>query len=83
MTREELKEKLINLFSEKFSVRKEKITEESNFEKDLNCDSLDIMDTLVFSVEEMFDININEYDEKFEEIDTVGKYIDYIYEMVK
>jgi len=57
----------------------EKVTPEASFANDLAADSLALVE-LVQALEEEFDIEIP--DEAAEQIDTVGKAVDYISEKV-
>jgi len=64
---------------EQLDVAPEKVTPEASFANDLQADSLDVVE-LVMALEEEFDIEIP--DEAAEQIDTVGKAVDYISEKV-
>ncbi|CCI26904.1 acyl carrier protein [Microcystis aeruginosa] len=55
------------------------VTPQASFADDLKADSLDVVE-LVMALEEEFDIEIP--DEAAEQIDTVGKAVDYISEKV-
>ncbi len=55
------------------------VTPEASFANDLKADSLDVVE-LVMALEEEFDIEIP--DEAAEQIDTVGKAVEYINEKV-
>ncbi|AKE65370.1 acyl carrier protein [Microcystis aeruginosa NIES-3806] len=55
------------------------VTPEASFANDLKADSLDVVE-LVMALEEEFDIEIP--DDAAEQIDTVGKAVDYISEKV-
>ena len=64
---------------EQLEVEPEKVTPEASFANDLQADSLDVVE-LVMALEEEFDIEIP--DEDAEQIDTVGKAVEYINEKV-
>jgi acyl carrier protein len=64
---------------EQLDVEPEKVTPEASFANDLAADSLDVVE-LVMGLEEEFDIEIP--DEAAEQIDTVGKAVEYINEKV-
>ena len=64
---------------EQLDVEPEKVTPEASFANDLAADSLDLVE-LVQALEEEFDIEIP--DEAAEQIDTVGKAVEYINEKV-
>lgn len=75
MERQEIYEKIIELASDKLSVDKEQIKEETSFTEDLNADSLDVVD-FVMELEGEFDIEIP--DDEVEGIATVKDAVDYI-----
>ena len=64
---------------EQLEVEPEKVTPEASFANDLAADSLDVVE-LVMGLEEEFHIEIP--DEAAEQIDTVGKAVEYINEKV-
>ncbi|MCA2626625.1 MULTISPECIES: acyl carrier protein [unclassified Microcystis] len=64
---------------EQLDVEPEKVTSEASFANDLEADSLDVVE-LVMALEEEFDIEIP--DDAAEQIDTVGKAVEYINEKV-
>ncbi|NCS09969.1 MAG: acyl carrier protein [Microcystis aeruginosa G13-09] len=64
---------------EHLDVAPETVTPEASFANDLAADSLDVVE-LVMGLEEEFDIEIP--DEAAEQIDTVGKAVEYINEKV-
>ncbi|HLX62332.1 MAG TPA: acyl carrier protein [Planctomycetota bacterium] len=74
-----VKEKVIEIVSEKLKKPKEQITLESSFQ-DLGADSLDTAD-LVMEFEDEFDINIPEEAEG--KIKTVGEVVKFIEEQTK
>lgn len=60
---------------EVFQVEASVVTEEASFEKDLNADSLDVVE-FVMALEERFDIDMAE--EELEGIETIGQAVDLI-----
>lgn len=63
------------LVSSELKVKLEEIKPESDFTKDLNADSLDVVE-FIMALEEKFDIKIP--DEDAEKIKTVGDVVSYI-----
>ncbi|MGK7914971.1 MAG: acyl carrier protein [Prochloraceae cyanobacterium] len=74
---QEIFEKVKAIVADQLEVKPEEISPESNFANDLGADSLDTVE-LVMALEEEFDIEIP--DEAAEQIDTVGKAVEYISE---
>ena len=64
-----------NLVVEQLSVNPEQVTREAEFIKDLNADSLDMVE-LVMACEEKFGVEVP--DEEAEKLKTVGSVVDYI-----
>ena len=75
MNEQEIEAKVIDIVAEQMGVDKSEITRETNFQTDLNADSLDIVE-LVMEFEDEFDTSIP--DEDAEKIQTVGQAIEYI-----
>lgn len=73
-TRDEIKEKVIDIVVEQLQVSRDQVTEETSFVDDLGADSLDTAE-LVMEFEDEFDINIPEDEEG---IKTVGDAISFI-----
>ena len=73
--REDIERDLKSLISEKLTIFSEKVTPETEFIKDLNADSLDIVE-LIMAVEDKFDLEIP--DEDPEKIRTVQEAMDYL-----
>lgn len=69
--------RVIEVTSEKLSVKKEDILPSSNFTEDLGADSLDLVE-LVMAFEEEFDIEIP--DEESEKVQTVQDAVDAVNE---
>ncbi len=72
---QEILEKVQTIVAEQLEVDEKKVLPEAKFATDLGADSLDTVE-LVMALEEEFDIEIP--DEAAEEIDTVGKAVEYI-----
>lgn len=70
-----MNEKILDIISEQFGVDKSELQEDTSFVNDLNADSIQLME-LVMSIEEEFDIEIDEDD--IAQIETIGDVIDYI-----
>lgn len=68
-------EEVKNLVSSELKVKPEEIKPESDFTKDLNADSLDVVE-FIMALEEKFDIKIP--DEDAEKIKTVRDVVNYI-----
>ena len=79
MKSEEIEAKVKAEIKCQLGVRDEQIVRKASFVDDLGADSLDIVE-LIMALEEAFDICIQEEDA--ENLDTVGKTIDYIKERV-
>jgi acyl carrier protein len=77
LTKEKIAEKVFGIVAEQLQVPKEDITNEKSFIKDLQADSLDIVE-LVMEFEDEFKIGIP--DEDYEKIMTVGDAVKYIEE---
>lgn len=63
------------LIASELKVKEEEISFDSHFTKDLNADSLDVVE-FIMSLEEKFDIKIP--DEDAEKMQTVGDAVEYI-----
>lgn len=72
-------EKVKAIVVENLEVEPDAVKLEASFANDLGADSLDTVE-LVMALEEAFDIEIS--DEVAEQIDTVGKAVDYISEKI-
>lgn len=80
MTHDEVKEKVLQIVSEKTDIQKEKIVLNSLFIHDLGLDSLAQLD-LMLELEDNFQMTIP--DEDAERIKTVGDAINYISKNLK
>ena len=68
-------EKIKNIISEQFSIPEDDITEDTVLLKDLDADSLDLID-LAMSLEDCFEVEVP--DEELENFKTVGDIVKYI-----
>lgn len=75
VTKPEIEARVIEIVSEQLGVNKDQITKETHFVKDLNADSLDLVE-LVMELEEEFEVSIPE--EMHEKIQTVGEALTFI-----
>lgn len=75
MTKEEVFAKIQEVIADQLEKDASKITMETSFSEDLEADSLDIFE-VVDQLEDEFDIDID----TDENMDTVGKLVDYIIE---
>ncbi len=73
-SRDEIKEKVIDIVVEQLQVSRDQVKDETSFIDDLGADSLDTAE-LVMEFEDEFDINIPEDEDG---IKTVGAAIDFI-----
>ena len=76
MEEAQIREKVYAIVAEQMSVDKGELTDETNFVKDLNADSLDTVE-LVMEFEDEFETSIP--DEEAEKIQTVGQAIAFIH----
>lgn len=74
LTRDAIKEQVINLIADKLSIDHSKITEESTLAQ-LGADSLDLVE-IIMRMEEKFNVEID--DEHAEKLHNIGQVIDYI-----
>lgn len=68
-------EKIKDIISEQFNIDEDDITMETSFRKDLDADSIDLVE-LIMSLEDEFDLEVE--DEEVENINTVEDAVDYI-----
>ena len=68
-------DKLKEIIMDQLDVEEDEVTMDANIQEDLDADSLDMVD-LVMSVEEDFDLKIE--DEDVEKIKTVGDIVSFI-----
>ena len=74
MTKNEIREKVIDIVVEQMQVKREQVTDTAAFIDDLGADSLDIAE-LVMEFEDAFGINIPDNEEGLK---TVGNAVDFI-----
>ncbi|HEX2287939.1 MAG TPA: acyl carrier protein [Gaiellaceae bacterium] len=74
-SRDEVFERIKEVLSERLSVEESDITEEANFQEDLDADSLDLVE-MIMELEDQFGIKIP--DEDAQKIQTVGQAVDYV-----
>ncbi|NTU82424.1 MAG: acyl carrier protein [Chloroflexales bacterium] len=75
MASPEVEERLKKIIAEQLGVDESKIVPSAHFAKDLNADSLDLVE-LIMSIEEEFGIEIS--DEEAEKIETVNHALTYL-----
>lgn len=75
MASPEVEERLKKIIAEQLGVDESKIVPGAHFAKDLNADSLDLVE-LIMSIEEEFGIEIS--DEEAEQIETVNDALKYL-----
>jgi acyl carrier protein len=80
MSPPEIEASVIAIVSEQMGVSKDQITRETDFIKDLQADSLDLVE-LVMELEEEFDVNIPE--DQQDKIRSVGQAVDFIVNELK
>ena len=70
-----MKEKLLEIIAEQFNKEVDEIDENTSFVDDLNADSIDIVE-LIMSIEDEFDIEIN--DEDLKGLETIADVFNYL-----
>ena len=76
-SREEIYERVKEVLSEQLGIEEAEVTEEANFQEDLDADSLDLVE-LIMELEDQFGVKIP--DEEAQGIKTVNQAVDYIME---
>jgi len=79
VTEQEIEAKVIEIVAEQMNADKAKISRGTNFQTDLNADSLDLVE-LVMELEDEFETSIP--DEQAEKIKTVGEAVDFMKQAV-
>ena len=79
MSREEIKEKVIDITCDQLQVSRDQVKDESAFVEDLGADSLDIAE-LVMEFEDEFDLEIPEDQQG---INTINSAVEYIFNNIK
>jgi len=74
-SRDEVFESVKEVLVERLSVEEADITEEANFQEDLDADSLDLVE-MIMELEDQFGLKIP--DEDAQSIQTVGQAVDYV-----
>jgi acyl carrier protein len=74
-SRDEVFERIKEVLAERLSVEESDITEEANFQEDLDADSLDLVE-MIMELEDQFGIKIP--DDDAQKIQTVGQAVDYV-----
>ncbi len=72
-------EKIKAIFADYYRIDEDTLTPETNLQKDLNADSVDVVE-LLFAIEDEFDIEIPE--EEIEKIHTIGDIVNYLEDRV-
>lgn len=75
MTRQEAMDKIRNIIVDQFDIEPDKVTESMDLQKDLDADSISMME-FVLAIEAAFDIEVS--DEEAEKIHTIGEALDYL-----
>jgi acyl carrier protein len=74
-SRDEVFERIKEVLAERLSVEEADITEDANFQEDLDADSLDLVE-MIMELEDQFGIKIP--DEDAQKIQTVGQAVEYV-----
>ena len=75
MTEEEIFNKIADMIADRFEISRDKITNDLNFQNDLDADSIDFVE-FVMDLEDTFGSEIP--DEDAEKLQTVGEAVTYI-----
>lgn len=70
-----MKDRILQIIAEQFNIDKDELTEDMNFQDDLNADSIELVE-LVMTIEEEFETEVSEED--LERLKTIGDVIDYV-----
>ena len=70
-----MEDRILQIIAEQFNFDKEDLTEDMNFQDDLNADSIELVE-LVMTIEEEFETEVSEED--LEKLKTIGDVIEYV-----
>ena len=70
-----MKDRILQIIAEQFDIDKDDLTEDMNFQDDLNADSIELVE-LVMTIEEEFETEVSEED--LEKLKTIGDVIEYV-----
>ena len=70
-----MKDRILQIIAEQFNFDKEDLTEDMNFQDDLNADSIELVE-LVMTIEEESETEVSEED--LEKLKTIGDVIEYV-----
>ena len=73
-----MKDRILQIIAEQFNIDKDDLTEDMNFQDDLNADSIELVE-LIMSIEDELDVQVD--DEKIEELKTIGDVLEYVEEL--
>ncbi len=79
---EDTREVLYHLLSEVISIDTEALSDTMNFEKDIELDSILLMEYLI-SIEDHFGVDITEFSEVSHNMNTLGEMLDYLQLLIK
>ena len=67
-----MKDRILQIIAEQFNIDQDDLTEDMNFQDDLNADSIELVE-LVMTIEEEFETEVSEED--LEKLKTIGDVI--------
>ena len=70
-----MKDRILQIIVEQFNIDKDDLTEDMNFQDDLNADSIELVE-LVMTIEEEFETEVSEED--LDKLKTIGDVIEYV-----
>lgn len=70
-----MKDRILQIIAEQFNIDKDDLTEDMDFQDDLNADSIELVE-LVMTIEEEFETEVSEED--LEKLKTIGDVIEYV-----
>ena len=68
-----MKDRILQIIAEQFNIDQDDLTEDMNFQDDLNADSIELVE-LVMTIEEEFETEVSEED--LEKLKTIGDVIE-------